>query len=75
MKHGFLILAHKYNSAVVCLIDFSEADPSRNDPPKTFGIKNIDRVVNSPAWIVRKVDDALAKELYRLNKKNTYGRN
>ena len=52
------------------LIDFSEADPSKNDPPKTFGIKDLDRVMASPAWIVRKVDDALAEELFMLlNKK------
>lgn len=53
------------------LIDFSEADPSRNDPPKTFGIQDLDRVMSSPAWIVRKVDDALAEELFLLlNKRN-----
>ena len=48
------------------LIDFSEADPSRNDPPKTFGIQDLNKVMSSPAWIVRKVDDALAEELFTL---------
>ena len=48
------------------LIDFSESDPSKNDPPKTFGIQDLDRVTASSAWIVRKVDDALAEELFLL---------
>lgn len=51
------------------LIDFSEADPAKNDPPKTFGLQDLDKVMASPAWIVRKVDDALAEELFTLLKK------
>ena len=50
------------------LIDFSEADPSKNDPPKTFGVQDLDKVMSSPAWIVRKVDDALAEELFTILK-------
>lgn len=51
------------------LVDFSESDVEHNGPPKTFGISEQLKVLNSGAWIVRKVDDDLARELYYLNKK------
>ena len=51
------------------LVDFSESDVETNAPPKTFSVADRDKVLNSGAWIVRKVDDELARVLYYLNRK------
>lgn len=51
------------------LVDFSESDVETNAPPKTFGFAEQDKVLSSGAWIVRKVDDELARVLYYLNRK------
>lgn len=48
------------------LVDF--VDTAHNAPPRTYGIKDINEVLTSGAWIVRKVDDELAQYLYRLCK-------